>query len=420
MTEEHRTRRDTRRTVLKAAGTAGALGMTGLAGCAGGGGGGDDVSDLTVGYASSLSGPFASFGQAGLDGARLAVEDLEEELGVSIDVVTGDTQTNANTAFERIQRLVTEDDVDFVMGGVSSSAALRMGTWASDNDVVYFSTGAHSDAITGGNCAPNVFRPTCSNSMLANAVGQRMVDAADEWFVIYSDYTWGQTAQSAVKRVLEANGKTVTGTAAAPFPNDDYSQYLNEAASSDSAGIALLVAGLDLRKAVNGLVNKGMQDDHAFAIHQLEDSVLWGLDKQSAAVMDTGAQVWGPAAPGGDEFKRRVADEAELDPYVRHFLGYVSMDQAVRAADRAGSTAAEDMRAELEGHEVSSPIKEMKGGGEMYWRECDHQLVQPTFGVRGRDPDEMSDSPYKTWFEVDTEYAGGDVVRPCEDTGCSF
>ncbi|WP_227134339.1 ABC transporter substrate-binding protein [Halorubellus salinus] len=411
-----------RRNVLQSAGAAGAVGLAGLSGCLSSlSGGGSDVSDLSVGYTTSLSGPFAVFGQAGLDGAELAAADLEEELDVSIDISTGDTEVNPSTGLQRIKRLVTEEEIDFAMGGVSSSVALKMGTWASDNSVTYMATGAHSDAVSGGSCATHMYQPTAANSMLANTIGEQMVGAGDSWYLIYSDYTWGQTAQQAVTSALEDGGKEVVGTAAAPFPNDDYTPYLNEAADSDADGIGMLIAGLDLRKAANQAMAKGIQDDYTLAMHQLEDVVYWGLDKENAGILDTAGQVWGPAVDNeaSNQFAERIAENADTDPYVRHLLGYMSMDQAVRAAVRADSTAAEDMRGELVGHEVSSKIKDIKGGGDMYWRE-NNQLVQPTFSVEARPQEEMEDDPYKRWFQTTETFAGDDVVRPLSETGCDL
>ncbi|MFC6988074.1 ABC transporter substrate-binding protein [Haloplanus sp. GCM10025708] len=432
-------RADTRRrTFLKGAST---VALAGLAGCSGGGSGGGGsggtessggsggsttgtpgssaIDSLTVGVATSLSGPFAVFGQAELDGARLAKQDLEEEFGISIEIATGDTEVTPSTGLQRMKRLVTKDGIDFAMGGVSSSVALKMGSWASDNGVSYFATGAHSDQITGDGCTKYMYRPTCSNSMLANTIGAEMAESADDWYLLYSDYTWGQTAQKAVTNVLESQGKNVVGKSATPFPNDDYTSYVNEAKASDADGIGLLVAGLEMRKALSTVIDKGL-DERTLAMHQSEDIVYWGLDREMAGALDIAGQVWGTAVDAGQEFKQRVADNAESDPYVRHFLGYASMDQAVRAAMRAESTAADAMRDAIEGHEVTSPVKDIKGSGKMYWRECDHQLVQDTYSVKARSTDEMVDDPYKTWFETVNTFSGDDVARSCDQTGCSL
>ena len=174
-----------------------------------------------------------------------------------------------------------------------------------------------------------------------------------------------------------------------------------------------------MRKALQSIIDRGV-DSRTLAMHQMEDVVYWGLEKEIASVMDVGGQVWGPATEAGNEFKQRVAEQFDTDPYVRHFLGYLSADQLVRAAERAGSRDPEAMRSALEGHEVSSPAADIKGGGPMYWRECDHQLIQSTYNVRARPIEEMAGSPYKTWFETTETFAGDDVARACEVTGCQL
>jgi ABC-type branched-subunit amino acid transport system substrate-binding protein len=444
-TVEGRSRITTRRRFLAATGAATALGLAGCSGGDGGGGGdggdgggsdggdgsdgdggdggstdgGPSVDSVSVGMVTSTSGPFAVFGNAAVTGAELAIQDLESEFGTDIELTTADSQLSPGTALDEARSLVTEDGVDFLMGGVSSSVALKVGGWASNNQVTYLSTGAHSSALTGESCGQYTFRPSASNSMLAATIGTEMADAADEWYLMYSDYTWGQTASAAVQSILEAQGKTVVNTEAVPFPSDDYAQYINRAKASDAPAIGVLIAGLDLRKATDQIIAKGIQD-RTLAMHQLEDIVYWGLDKQSASILDIAGQVWGPAVDGGDEFKRRVADASDLDPYVRHYLGYVSMDQGIRAALRAGSTGAPEMREALEGHQVESPIVDMKGGGEMYWRAGDHQLIQPTYTVSSRATSEMTDDPYRTWFSVDETFAGETVARSVEETGCSL
>jgi len=432
------TRTRSRRAFLTTAGTAGVLG---LAGCSGGGdggsgsdgdgGGGDGDGDgggstdggpsldsVSVGMVTSTSGPFAVFGNAAITGAELAVQDIESDLGVEVELTTADSQLSPSTALDEARSLVTEEQVDFLMGAVSSSVALRIGGWSTDNQVTYLPTGSHSSALTGESCGEFMFRPSASNSMLAATIGAEMAEAADEWYLMYSDYTWGQTASAAVESVLEEQGKTVVGTEAVPFPSDDYAQYINRAKASEAPAIGVLIAGLDLRKAANQIIDKGIQD-RTLAMHQLEDIVFWGLDQQSASILDIAGQVWGPGTDAGDEFKQRVVDAGDLDPYVRHALGYISMDQGVRAAERAGETTAPAMRDALEGHRVDSPAADLKGG-EMHWRAEDHQLIQPTYSVSSLPTAEMADDPYQEWFTVEREFAGETVARSPADTGCSL
>jgi hypothetical protein len=113
----------------------------------------------------------------------------------------------------------------------------------------------------------------------------------------------------------------------------------------------------------------------------------------------------------------RIQNEYDTTAYSRHYLGYTSMDQLVRAAARAGSTDAEAVRGELEGHDYSD-----RGllQGTQYWRACDHQNIKPTYAVRALPAEEMVDDPHRIWFEPFAESAGDDVARSCEETGCSL
>lgn len=401
----------------------GSVGIVGLAGCLGqsssndsGDGSGDG--SFTVGVVGPLSGPFAGWGQAEIAGAQLAKKDLESEFDVSIEIVTGDTETNPSAGLGMIKGLVAREGIDFAQGGVSSAVCTKMGTWTSANGVSYIASGA-SDTLTGSVCQKYMYAVYSSNTMQARAAAPRMAEQADRWYVLYSDYTWGHTGQEVISAELEANGVSVVGKDAVPFPADDLTQYLNKVANSDATGVSLIVPGLGARLAIKQLMNEGMHQDLKIMAHQFEDLVLWGLGHEAAAALDVSPAGWSPAIDGVDQFNQRVAETSETDPFVRHYMGYMSMDQHVRAAIRAGSADAEAIRGELEGHEVSSPASDLQPG-TTYWRACDHQLVQPVHTVVGRSAENMQDDPYKVWFDVTSTTAGDDVVRTCKATECTF
>jgi branched-chain amino acid transport system substrate-binding protein len=418
---------------------AGASGVVALAGCAGdgggegdsdnnGGGGGDETdsgggggstdapsTSYKIGVITARSGSYSFLGEGEYQGAVLAKEDVEEDLGVDIEIVEADTETDPNTGLERMKRLVNEERVDAVLGGVSSSVAIKMGNWASDNGVAYMAAGSHSDQTTGGKCAANMFRPTCSNSMLANALGGQMADYADSWYVMFADYTWGQTGAKAIKKAVRNGGGEITGEIGTPFPSQDYTQYLNEAANSGADGLAVVIAGTDQRIVTEQFNSKDI--DMKMAGPLFEESVFWGIGKEATANAGLWATPWAASSPSsdhGEEFKGRVADEFDASPFSRHYMGYTSMDQLVRAADRAGSVAGADISAELEGHEVQNPLKQ----GHVHWRADDHQLIQPVDTVKALPVDEMQDDPYKSWFEHTSTSEGESVAR--SDSGCEL
>jgi len=434
----------TRRQVLKGIGAGSTVGIAGLAGCSGGGDGGDggdgggdggDGGDggstgtpgdmgptsFHVGVFSAFTGPFADWGPAHELGATIAAEDIQADEDVEIQISNYDTETNPSASQERVQRAVTADGIDFAIGGISSAVCSTIGSYASDNGVVYIADGA-SGTLTGADCKPFMFRTYSSNNMMSRAAAPAMAGIADEWYVMYADYVWGQNAQEIITGLLEEEGASIAGVDATPWPptSRDYTQYLNNAANSGAPGLALIMPGAEPAQAMSQARNQGILGDFEVMIHQNEDPTAWSLGKWAADALAVAPTGWVNSVEGGDEFKQQIADRGNLDPFVRHVTAYTGLDQVVRASIRAGSKEAEDVRDALEGHEITgSRINDIESG-TLYWRECDHQLIKPTYIVSGRPESDMVDSPYKQWFQIDDTIAGDDVARSCAETGCSF
>jgi len=427
-----------RRNVIKGLGT-GIL-ATSLAGCTGGDGGdgsgngdGDGDGDggggstgtpspleLVIANPTSLSGPFAPYGEAERDGGQLAVQHLESDLNVELDLVTADTEVNPSTAVERTERMVVEDGAHVAYGGVSSAVGLAIGNWATDNQVPFAAHGTSND-ITGSQCSEYLFSTYMSNSMQVRPIAPRMAEMEDEWFILYSDYTWGQTANETFTQHLQDEGATIVGREAVPFPSKDYTQYLNTAADSDATGLALLVAGLDQRTSTAQVLDLGLHEDFTIVLHQNEDAGFHGISKEQASIVDLSSQGWSPGLDVAEDWKLEVTEISDHDPQVRHVIGYQSVDQLVRSADRAGTTNGSEIIEELNGHTVENDrVLQLHGDPDrMYWREGDHQLMQPVYATRGLPVDDMTDDPYRVWFEV-IDSLSGDEASPEPSPECEF
>lgn len=411
-----------RRDILKQTGVTAAIGMTGLAGCLGGGSssGGGLSEEIVIGCPTALSGAFAPYGKGERDGGKLAARHLEEEFDISIRIVTGDTGADPNEAVNQIEGMVIDDGASMVFGGVSSSVGIAMGNWASQNQVPLCVHGG-SDEITGGECSPYMFSTYMSNTMQVAPMGPMMADAEDDWFLLYSDYTWGQTAVEAYTQALEANGANVVGTEAVPFPTTEYNPYLNSAVESGAGGIGLLVAGLDQRASTSQILNRGMQNEYTYAMHQTEDVGFFGTDPASASLLDFNSQGWSAALDVPEEWLQAVSEISDIPPFVRHYMGYVSVDQMVRAAVRADSLEGQAIRDELSGHQIENEtIHNLQPDAEaLYWREGDHQLVQPTYVTSGRPVSEQQNDPYRVWFDVE-QRMGGEEASPDPSEACDL
>ena len=402
---------------------AGATGIAGLAGCASSGGksgsgkGSGSKTSYKVGVTTPLSGTYAFMGKASLNAMKIAKSDLENKMDVKIDLVVEDTETKPSVSLEKMKKLVNKERVDFALGGVSSSDDIKMGNWASDNGVVYVASGSHSSATTGSKCAKYMWRTPCSNNMHARAIGKSMASYADSWFLIYSNYTAETTLKDAVAQELKANGAKVAGTAAAPWPAKDFSPYLNQAESSGAKGLGMLVGNQS--KFIKQYANKGLQNKMKMAGPIMEEGLYWKDGKQKTELLGLMSCDWSNEVPKNDLAKhvvKQLNKRFNQSAYDRTYMGYTSLDQLIRAAERAGSVKAPDIRDALAGWKLKHSMKK----GKCYWRKEDNQLVQPTYTLKPLPISKMQDKPYKSWFKYVDTVPGDQTVRKVNATGCSL
>lgn len=105
-------------------------GLIGIAGCTSNSGGGGDDSTITMGAAISKSGQLAANGKAFSDGYNTMVKWLNEKKGglqvgdstKKIKLIEYDDESKIETTTKLVEKLITEDNVDILLGPYSSGA----------------------------------------------------------------------------------------------------------------------------------------------------------------------------------------------------------------------------------------------------------------------------------------------------------
>lgn len=130
-----------------------------------------------VGALYPLSGNLAVLGNEALTGAEIAIELVNEEGGFNgkkFELLKTDV-TDPQTATTEARRLVTQNNVDILIGTYGSSIMLANAAVANQNQVIYWEGGAVADDLTKQGYK-YVFRTNDNTSAMANA----MVDGLDE------------------------------------------------------------------------------------------------------------------------------------------------------------------------------------------------------------------------------------------------
>jgi branched-chain amino acid transport system substrate-binding protein len=350
-------------------------------GCASSSPGSSAAAPVTIGVATTLSGAFAAYGIGGLDGIKLAVQDINSHgglLGRPVRVATGDDQIDPATGETVTRNLILHDHVAALFGSVSSAVAAAQEQLAGQykvpiffhlaNDVGLMTTTFNKYSFE---FSPNSdMEPAAAALYYAKEIGRGPVKIA----TITPDYSFGLDTVKAFLADLTKDGVAYTVT-------DQQTPALG--ASSFTTQIAAILAtnpqyvfagqyGADLVTLTKQGLGLGLfSKAKVGGMYDLQ--VLQALGAQAPA----GAIAWDRAPFWTDDssvMKSFVTSyKAVYHGYPSEFaiIGYTAVQAWAWAVKQTGSFDATKVSAELGGAAVPT-IR-----GSVTIRACDHQAEVP-------------------------------------------
>jgi branched-chain amino acid transport system substrate-binding protein len=200
---------------------------------------------LKVGLMLPATGTFAALGDAIEKGFKLYVQEQGGKLsGREIQYFKVDDESEPSKATDNVNKLIKRDQVDVLIGTVHSGVALAMARAAKESNTMLIVPNAGADAITGAQCAPNIFRSSFSNWQPGYAAG---VVAAGKGYKRAMTITWNYAAgNETVKGFTEAfekGGGKVAKDLSLPFPNVEFQALLTEIAAQKPDVVFAFFAG---------------------------------------------------------------------------------------------------------------------------------------------------------------------------------
>src|SRR6516225_7534402 len=117
---------------------------------------------IKIGFPIPLSGPTAVYGEPVLKGAELAVSEINAKggvLGRKLELLSRDSKANADEAVRLAREFIIKDNVDFLVGTLTSAEAPAVSTVAKENKVVFVAPTAKTVKLTAPeNLRPYIFR----------------------------------------------------------------------------------------------------------------------------------------------------------------------------------------------------------------------------------------------------------------------
>jgi branched-chain amino acid transport system substrate-binding protein len=196
------------------------------------------VSNVTqkIGVVASLTGPASATGKDVLQAAQLAADEINANGGVfvkelnrkiNITVIAGDDQSTREGGQSVVSRMITQDNVDILVGGFSSAVVSAHQSIVADHKVPYIITGASSPIITRRADLDTSYMfhhaPTTDDSgsqttlfidsVIRPAINAKFGFAANRSLrlaVLYQDSPYGQGHLAAIKNTIANNSLKIT------------------------------------------------------------------------------------------------------------------------------------------------------------------------------------------------------------------
>ena len=175
---------------------------------------GQTASSIKLGVLLSLTGDSANYGKRSLNGLQWAVEKLNAEGGISskkIDLVIEDTMSSPKDAVAAINKLITVDKVNVIVGDIISGTTIAIAPIAEKNRVLLFAPGASHPSLR--DAGDFIFRNWTSDDFDGKVMAQYLLkkEIKELGLIIQkTDYTFGLA--KALKEAFVKGGGIIRGT----------------------------------------------------------------------------------------------------------------------------------------------------------------------------------------------------------------
>ncbi len=280
---------------------------------------------IKVGLMLPATGTFAALGDAIEKGFKLHVQEQGGKLaGREIQYFKVDDESDPAKATDNVNKLIKRDQVDVLVGTVHSGVALAMARAARDSNTLLIVPNAGADAITGAQCAPNIFRSSFSNWQPGYAAG---VVAAGKGYKRAMSITWNYAAgNESVKGFAEGfekGGGKLMKELSLPFPGVEFQALLTEIAAQKPDVVYAFFAGGGAVKFVKDYDAAGLKKSVPLVVSGfVTDGTLEAQGASAQGILSTLHYADNIDTPRNNAFRKAYAITWKSQPDVYAVQGY--------------------------------------------------------------------------------------------------
>ncbi len=187
---------------------------------------------VTLGFLNSTSGVMAISEQTVRDSLMLAASEINADggiLGKEIEFIEEDGQSEPTVFAEKMNKLLTEDEVAAVFGGWTSASRKAMLPVVEGNDGLLF----YPVQYEGLEASENIYYTgATTNQQIIPAMDFLASEGVETLFLAGSDYVFPRTANKIIKQYAAELGIEIVGEEYVPLESDDWTTQVAKIAAA--------------------------------------------------------------------------------------------------------------------------------------------------------------------------------------------
>jgi ABC-type branched-subunit amino acid transport system substrate-binding protein len=214
---------------------------------------------IKVGVITDQTGALSFMGLANANVARMVIDDINAKgglLGRKVELYLEDSETTDSVGGAKAAKLVQEDDVDVILGGIYSSTRLAIkGPAVMEGKKLYI----YPEQYEGQEADPLIF---CTGPVPAQQVDPFIPwlmqhTGARTFYLPSADYVWPRVLNKRVRDVVTANGGTIVGEEYHAMDHMDYRATVEHIMASGAEVVFNTIVPPGVTPFFEGLFNSG-------------------------------------------------------------------------------------------------------------------------------------------------------------------
>jgi branched-chain amino acid transport system substrate-binding protein len=216
---------------------------------------------IKIGLLAPLTGAASALGKDMLTGTELYLDEIGRQVaGRKIELIVEDTEGNTSTALTKSRKLVDQDKIHILTGGLLASTGYALHPFVDAQKIPATYPVMSSDDLTQRKPAKWVVRTGWNSSQSTHALGEWIIKNTKyrKVVAIGLDYAFGWESIGGFQRTFEENGGQIIQKIWAPINTSDFSPFIAQV-KRDADAVFSVVFGRAALQFVKQYEESGMK-----------------------------------------------------------------------------------------------------------------------------------------------------------------